>query len=41
VLATYHPSAVLRAEDEAGKARVYGTLIADLGLAAEALREVS
>jgi DNA polymerase len=38
VLATFHPSAVLRAEDEAGKSRVYGTLVADLTLAAGALR---
>ena len=38
VLATFHPSAVLRAEDEAGKSRVYGALVADLTLAAGALR---
>lgn len=36
LLATYHPSAVLRAEDETGKARVYETLVADLKLAASA-----
>jgi uracil-DNA glycosylase family protein len=41
VLATFHPSAVLRAEDEAGKARVYETLVADLTLAAGALRELA
>ncbi len=39
VLATFHPSAVLRAEDEAGKSRVYGALVTDLTLAAGALRE--
>ncbi|HEY1250784.1 MAG TPA: UdgX family uracil-DNA binding protein [Thermoanaerobaculia bacterium] len=38
VLATFHPSAVLRAEDEAGKSRVYGALVSDLTLAAGALR---
>ena len=37
VLATFHPSAVLRAEDEAGRARVYDTLVADLTLAAAVL----
>jgi DNA polymerase len=39
VLATFHPSAVLRAEDEAGKSRVYGALVTDLTLAAGALRD--
>lgn len=38
VLATFHPSAVLRADDEAGKSRVYETLVGDLRLAAGALR---
>ncbi len=38
VLATFHPSAVLRADDEAGRSRVYETLVADLKLAAGALR---
>jgi uracil-DNA glycosylase family protein len=38
VLATFHPSAVLRAEDEAGRSRVYETLVADLKLAAGVLR---
>jgi len=37
LLATYHPSAVLRAEDDAGQQRIYGFLVADLKLAAEAL----
>jgi uracil-DNA glycosylase family protein len=37
VLATFHPSAVLRAEDEAGRSRIYETLVADLALAAGAL----
>ena len=37
VLATFHPSAVLRAEDEAGRARVFDALVADLSLAAGAL----
>jgi len=37
LLATFHPSAVLRAEDDAGKARVYETLVADLKLAATAI----
>ncbi|HEV7501854.1 MAG TPA: UdgX family uracil-DNA binding protein [Vicinamibacteria bacterium] len=41
VLATFHPSAVLRAEDEAGKSRVYDTLVADLTLAAGVLRELA
>jgi uracil-DNA glycosylase family protein len=39
LLATFHPSAVLRAQDEAGQARVYRTLVADLGLAAAALAD--
>ena len=38
VLATFHPSAVLRAEDQAGQSRIYETLVADLALAAGALR---
>jgi uracil-DNA glycosylase family protein len=33
LLATYHPSAVLRAEDEAGQQRIYGWIVADLKLA--------
>ena len=37
VLATYHPSAVLRADDEAGQERVYRTLVSDLALVAAAL----
>ena len=37
-MATLHPSAVLRAEDEAGKERLYGMLVTDLRLA---LREIS
>jgi uracil-DNA glycosylase len=37
VLATYHPSAVLRAEDEAGQKRIYDFLVADLKLASTAL----
>jgi len=41
LLATFHPSAVLRAEDEAGQTRVYETLVADLKLAAGALGEAS
>jgi len=41
VLATFHPSAVLRAEDAAGKSRVYDALVADLTLAAGALRELA
>ena len=41
VLATFHPSAVLRAEDEPGRVRVYETLVADLRLAAGALRDGS
>ena len=38
VLATFHPSAVLRADDEAGRSRIYETLVADLTLAAGVLR---
>ena len=34
VLATYHPSAVLRADTEAAKQQVYGALLSDLRLAA-------
>jgi DNA polymerase len=37
LLATYHPSAVLRAEDEAGQKRIYDLIVADLKLAAGAL----
>ncbi len=37
LLATYHPSAVLRADDEAGKASVYAALVEDLRLAASAM----
>ncbi len=37
VLATYHPSAVLRAEDEAGQKRIYDFLVTDLKLAGSAL----
>ena len=36
LLATYHPSAVLRAEDQAGQDRLYGFLVGDLRLAATA-----
>jgi len=36
VLATYHPSAVLRAEDSAGEKRIYDLLVSDLRLAASA-----
>ena len=35
-LATLHPSAVLRGEDEAAQARLYGMLVDDLRLAAQA-----
>src|SRR5215471_5913778 len=38
LLATYHPSAVLRAEDTAGQEKIYGDLVADLKLVADALR---
>jgi uracil-DNA glycosylase len=37
VMATYHPSAVLRAEDPAGEKRIYDMLVSDLRLAASAL----
>jgi uracil-DNA glycosylase family protein len=37
LLATYHPSAALRAEDEAGKEKIYQTLLTDLKLVAGAL----
>jgi len=37
LLATYHPSAALRAEDEAGRARIYGILVSDLKLVAAAV----
>jgi uracil-DNA glycosylase len=36
VLATYHPSAVLRADDDAGREKIYGMLVADLKKAAAA-----
>src|SRR5262249_48145120 len=36
LLATYHPSAVLRAEDEAGQQAIYGALVGDLKLVAGA-----
>jgi len=38
VLATYHPSAVLRAEDPVSEARIYGLIVEDLKLAAGAIR---
>ncbi len=38
LLATYHPSAVLRAEDPASEARIYNLIVDDLKLAAEAIR---
>jgi DNA polymerase len=37
VLATYHPSAVLRAEDPAGEKRIYDMLVSDLRLAKSAI----
>jgi DNA polymerase len=37
VMATYHPSAVLRAEDPAGEKRIYELLVSDLRLAASAI----
>jgi len=37
VLATYHPSAVLRAEDPAGEKRIYDLLVTDLRLARSAI----
>lgn len=39
LLATIHPSAVLRAEDAAGQERLYGMLLSDLRLVAGELRE--
>jgi uracil-DNA glycosylase len=33
-MATLHPSAVLRGEDDAAQARLYGMLVADLRLVA-------
>jgi uracil-DNA glycosylase family protein len=36
VLATYHPSAVLRADDDEGREKIYGMLVADLKKAAAA-----
>jgi uracil-DNA glycosylase family protein len=39
-IATLHPSAVLRGEDEAGKARLYGMLRDDLKVVADATRAV-
>lgn len=38
LLATYHPSAVLRAEDEAGQKRIYELLTSDLKLVAASIR---
>jgi len=38
LLATYHPSAVLRAENEAGKQSIYGALVGDLKLVAAEIR---
>jgi uracil-DNA glycosylase len=38
VLATYHPSAVLRADDDEGRDKIYGMLVADLRKAAAAAR---
>jgi DNA polymerase len=40
-IATFHPSAVLRGQDEAEKARLYGMLRDDLKLVAEATRQES
>jgi len=37
VMATYHPSAVLRAEDPAGEKRIYDMLVSDLRLAKSAI----
>ena len=39
-VATIHPSAVLRAPDEAGRRKAYGTLVNDLRAAREAARAV-
>jgi uracil-DNA glycosylase family protein len=41
LLATYHPSAVLRAENDAAGSGVYAALVADLKLAAGALQAAS
>lgn len=41
VLATYHPSAVLRAPDEARRHQMRDELIADLAVVARALKEVA
>ena len=41
LLATYHPSAVLRAEDAAGEKRIYDALVADLALAGTVLGAAS
>ena len=38
VLATYHPSAVLRADDDAGREKIYGMLVSDLRMAAKAAK---
>ena len=38
VLATYHPSAVLRADDDVGREKIYGMLVADLRKAAAAAK---
>jgi uracil-DNA glycosylase len=38
LMATYHPSAVLRAEDQAGQKRIYDLLTSDLKLVAAELR---
>jgi uracil-DNA glycosylase family protein len=40
VVATIHPSAVLRAPDAAGRREVYGMLVADLKVAAKVAKEV-
>jgi len=40
VVATLHPSAVLRAPDSAGRREVYGMLVADLKVAAKVAKEV-
>jgi len=39
VLATYHPSAALRADDDSGRERIYDLLVRDLRKAASAMRE--
>jgi DNA polymerase len=38
VLATYHPSAALRADGDAGRERIYGLLVRDLRKAASAMQ---